>query len=53
MALDGRKSANQHTTINQKQVAVTKGNTEGRRDEQEAPGKRVIIIFGGGKVKWI
>ena len=53
MALDGRQSANQHTTTNQKQAAVMEGTTEGRYNEQEVPGKHVIIVFGGGKVKWM
>ena len=45
MALIGPQSANQYTTTNQKQVAVTDGTAEGTRDEQEAQGKREIMVF--------
>ena len=51
MALDGHLLANQHTTTSLKQTVAAEGTIEGRRDKLEAPGKRVIIIFGGGKVK--
>ena len=53
VAFGGLKMMNLHTTTNQKQAAVTEGTTEGRHDKQKMPGKRVIIVFGGGKVKWM
>ena len=51
MALNGRQSAKQHTTTNQKQAAATDRTAEGRRDEQETRGKRDTIVSGGGKVQ--
>jgi len=45
VALNGRQSAKQHTTTNQKQAAATEGTTEGRRDEREARGKQGTIVL--------
>ena len=47
--LNGRQSAKQHTTTNQKQAAAIEGTTEGRRNEREAWGSAISLYFGGGK----
>ena len=51
MALDGRQSAEKHTTTNQKQAAVTEVTMEGRRDDREVWGSTISLFFGGGEVK--
>ena len=45
-ALNGRRSMILNAMTNQKLAAATKGSMEGRRDEQEAWGKRNFIVLG-------
>ena len=49
-ALGGRQLATTHTTTNQKQMAATKGNMEGRCDEREVRRKRNAIVWGHYKL---
>ena len=51
MALDGRQSAKNHTTTNQKQAAATEGTMEGRHDEREAQGGAIPSFFERAKFK--
>jgi hypothetical protein len=51
VALIGPQSANQYTTINQKQAAATEGTMEVRRDEWEAWGSAIPLFFEGAKFK--
>ena len=46
VGLIGRQSADQNTTTNQKQAAVTEGSMEGICDERDAWGKHNAIILG-------
>jgi hypothetical protein len=46
LAFIGHQLANQNTTTNQKQVAVTEGSMEGILNEWDAWGKRDAIILG-------
>ena len=46
VAFIGHQSANQNSTTNQKQAAVTEGSMEGRYEEWVAWGKRDTIILG-------
>jgi hypothetical protein len=46
VAFIGRQSANQNTTTNQKQAAMTEGRIDGIFDERDMWGKRDAIILG-------
>jgi hypothetical protein len=46
LAIDSRRLKILHTTIKQKQAAVTEGTMKGRHDEREARGKHDTIVFG-------
>ena len=52
LAIDGCRSNILHTTTNRKQVAVMEGTMKGRCDEQEARGKRNIIVLGALEVRY-
>jgi hypothetical protein len=51
-ALNGRQSANQHTTTNQKQAAAAEGSMEGICDERDAWGTCDSIVLVAIRCKY-
>ena len=51
-AINGRQSANQHTTTNQKQAAAAEGSKEGICDERDAWGTCDSIVLVAIRCKY-